>query len=57
MFRTKDDMHQVEAQSLRHRSDYMSGLQPFRELRNPYLGLRPRLICHRTFGPHSTSNL
>lgn len=28
MFRAENDMHQVEAQRLRHCSDYMSGLQP-----------------------------
>jgi hypothetical protein len=51
LFRAEDDMHKVEAQRLWHRTDYMSGLQPFPDLANAYLGLRPRLICRRTFGP------
>jgi hypothetical protein len=53
MFCAEDDMHQVEAQRLRHGSNYMSSLQPFPDLVNAYLGLRPRLICRRTFGPLS----
>ena len=51
IFSTKDDMNQVETQRLGHRSDYMSGLQPFTALDTRYLGLRPRLICRRTYGP------
>lgn len=53
IFGTEDDMNQVEAQRLRHCCDYMSGLQPSTALANTYLGLRPRLICHRTYGPQS----
>ena len=86
LFRAEDDMHQVEAQSLRHRGDYMSGLQPSPVSADTYLGLpapasklagdpvrprlvcvaplalspgvqptlglRPRLVCRRTSGPH-----
>jgi len=52
MFRAEDDMHQVEAQRLRHGTDYMPGLQPSPSSANAYLGLRPRLVCRRTFGPH-----
>lgn len=55
VFRTEDDVDQIEAQRLRHGSDYMSGLQPSSTLTNTYLGLRPRLRCHRTYGPHSFS--
>jgi hypothetical protein len=51
IFGTEDDMNQVEAQRLRHCCDYMSGLQPSTTPANTYLGLRPRLICHRTYGP------
>jgi hypothetical protein len=51
MFRAEDDMHQIETQGLRHGSDYMSGLQPLLGAGNVYLGLRPRLVCRRTFGP------
>jgi len=28
VFRTENDMHEIEAQRLRHGRDYMSGLQP-----------------------------
>jgi hypothetical protein len=51
MFCAEDDMHQVEAQRLRHCSNYMSGLQPSRDLVNAFLGLQPRLVCRRTFSP------
>jgi serine/threonine-protein kinase RIO1 len=55
MFRAEDNMHKVEAQRLRHGRDYMRGLQPSPVSANAYLGLRPRLVCRRTFGPHSIS--
>jgi hypothetical protein len=51
MFRAENNMNQVEAQRLGHGKDYMPGLQPFAALTNAYLGLRPRLVCRRTFGP------
>ena len=44
----EDDVHQVKAQRLRHAANYMSGLQPSQ---HTDLGLRPRLICCRAFGP------
>ena len=50
MFRAEDDMHQVEAQRLRHRGNYMSGLQPSPVSADTYLGLRPRLVCRQAFG-------
>jgi hypothetical protein len=55
IFGTEDDMNQVKAQRLRHRCNYMSGLQPSTAPANTYLGLRPRLVCHRTYGPHCIS--
>jgi hypothetical protein len=55
IFGTEDDMNQIEAQRLRHCCDYMSGLQPSTAPANTYLGLRPRLVCHRTYGPHCIS--
>jgi hypothetical protein len=55
MFRAENDMHQIEAQRLRHGSDYMSGLQPSAVLADTYLGLRPRLVCRRAFGPQRLS--
>jgi hypothetical protein len=51
IFGTEDDMDQIEAQRLRHCRNYMPGLQPSTTLANTYLGLRPRLLCHRTYGP------
>jgi len=51
IFRAENDMHQVEAQRLRHARDYMSGLQPSTSAAQCDLGLRPRLVCGRTFGP------
>jgi hypothetical protein len=51
IFRAEDDMHQVETQRLRHDADYMSGLQPSTHFAQRNLGLRPRLVCGRTFGP------
>ena len=53
IFRAEDDVHQIEAQRLRHTQDYMSGLQPSVRSAAVDLGLRPRLVCRRTFGPHS----
>jgi len=50
IFRAEDDMHQVEAQRLRHRTNYMSGLQPYTVLVDTCLGLRPRLVCRQAFG-------
>ena len=52
VFRTEDNVDQIEAQRLRHGSDYMSGLQPSVDFASAYLGLRPRLVCRRTFGPN-----
>ena len=45
-------MHKVEAQRLRHRGNYMSGLQPSTVLADTDLGLRPRLVCRQAFGLH-----
>ena len=50
LFRAENDMHQVETQGLRHRANYMSGLQPSPVSANTYLGLRPRLVCRQAFG-------
>jgi hypothetical protein len=44
-------MHEVETQRLGHSGDYISGLQPSSRFVTGYLGLRPRLVCHRAFGP------
>ncbi len=52
IFRTENDMHQIEAQRLRHAQNYMSGRQPLSHSPEANLGLRPRLVCHRTLGPH-----
>jgi hypothetical protein len=52
LFRAEYDMHQIETQRLRHRENYMSGLQPSSVPADTYLGLRPRLVCCRTSGPH-----
>jgi hypothetical protein len=49
-------MHQIETQRLRHARDYMSGLQPSTKYPTTYLGLRPRLVCGRAFGPLAPSN-
>jgi hypothetical protein len=51
MFRAEDHVHQVETQRLWHRTNYMPGLQPSPVLADTYLGLRPRLVCRRTFSP------
>ena len=51
VLRAEDDMHQVHAVRLRHGGDYMSGLQPSGALPHAYLGLRPRLLYGRAFGP------
>jgi len=51
VFRAEDNMYQVEAQRLRHRGNYRTVLQPSPALTNLYLGLRPGLLCHRTYGP------
>jgi hypothetical protein len=53
IFRAEDDMHQVEAQRLRHGRNYMSGLQPSPRVATVNLGLRPRLVCRRAFGPQN----
>jgi len=50
-FSAEDDMNQIETQRLRHARDYMSGLQPSTKYPTADLGLRPRLVCHRTYGP------
>ena len=58
MFRAENNMHQVEAQRLRHARDYMPGLQPLPASPIAYLGLRPRLVCWRAFSPqdhHATA--
>jgi hypothetical protein len=50
-----DDMHQVEAQRLRHGKDSISGLQPFitgGTVPRPPCG-RPRQKCRWAFGPLS----
>jgi hypothetical protein len=49
-------MHQIEAQRLRHAAGYMSGLQPSTKYPALYLGLRPRLVCRRAFGPLAPSD-
>jgi len=56
ILRTEDNMHKIETQRLRHSGDYISGLQPSSVSNNEYLGLRPRLVCHRTFGPEATEH-
>jgi hypothetical protein len=53
----EDNVNQVEAQSLRHSADYMPGLQPFGSFPIRQLGLRPRLVCRRAFGPYSEPSL
>jgi hypothetical protein len=57
VFRAEDEMHQVEAQRLRHGDDYMSGFQPSSCLAIRDLGLRPRLVFGRTCGPQVTAHL
>jgi len=47
----EDNMHEVETQRLGHSGDYISGLQPSSVTNSEHLGLRPRLVCHWTFGP------
>jgi hypothetical protein len=51
--RAEHHMHQVKAQRLRHGTIYMSGLQPSLASTHPDLGLRPRLVCRRAFGPQT----
>jgi hypothetical protein len=51
ILRAEDNVHEVETQRLGHSGDYISGLQPSSISGTAYLGLRPRLVCHRTFGP------
>ena len=46
----EDDVNKIEAQRLRHGFN-VSGLQPFGACSTRYLGLRPRLLCGRAFGP------
>ena len=41
---TEDYMHQIQAQRLRHGSDYMSGLQPSLRFANGYLGLPAQAV-------------
>jgi hypothetical protein len=43
-FRAEDDVHQIQAQRLRHRRDYMLGLQPSLPLAPHHLGLRRRIF-------------
>lgn len=50
MLRAENDMHQIETERLRHRRNYMSGLQPSPVSADTYLGLRPRLVCRQAFG-------
>jgi hypothetical protein len=57
VFGAENDVHQVEAQSLRHAGDYMPGFQPSSCAAIGYLGLRPRLVCGRTYGPHMGAHL
>ena len=52
-FRAENHMHQIEAQRLRHGFLNVSGLQPSIPCVTRDLGLRPRLLCARAFGPHS----
>lgn len=47
----------AEAQGLRHARDYVSGFQPSSDLAIRHLGLRPRLVCRRTYGPHRAAPL
>jgi hypothetical protein len=51
MFRTKNDVNQIETQRLCHRRNYMSGFQPSTQMFNVHLGLRPGLLCCRAYGP------
>jgi hypothetical protein len=47
-------MNQIQGQCLRQRSPNVPGLQPFPLARHRHLGLRPRLLCDRAFGPGDT---
>ena len=37
--------------------DYVPGFQPYPFLTDRYLGLRPRLVCRRTFGPQRHNSI
>jgi hypothetical protein len=57
---TEHYVNQIETQRLRHGGNYMSrnyvsGFQPSCHSASPYLGLRPRLVCHRAFSPQFTA--
>ncbi len=54
--RAKHKMDQVEGQRLRHGRDYRTGFQPFLHGRAASLGLWPRLVSRRTFGPQVLGN-
>lgn len=50
IFGTENEMNQIPAQGLGHAS-LVSGFQPFVSQDDRFLGLRPRLLCARAFGP------
>ncbi len=52
VFRAENDMHKIQTQRLRHTNDYASGFQPSPTFTTANLGLRPRLLCPRAFGPY-----
>ena len=57
IFGAENNVHKIETQGLRHARDYMSGFQPSTDVPIGDLGLRPRLVCRRTFGPHIATPL
>jgi len=56
VFGAENDVHEIE-EGLRHARDYMSGFQPSLRLVIGSLGLRPRLVCRRAFGPYITGSI
>ncbi len=54
IFGTEYDMDEIQSQRLRHGGMDASGLQPSFLSATPILGLRPRLLCGRAFGPKDT---
>jgi hypothetical protein len=62
ILRAENNMNQIETQRLRHGTDFISrhnvsGLQPSSHSFAANLGLRPRLVCRRAFGPQSASSV
>ncbi len=48
---TENDVDQIEIERLRHSTTHVSGLQPSLHHAERLLGLRPRLLCERAYGP------